>query len=137
MRSPLPSRFLHQIRPVVDQFSIGACPPWQIAVSDAPSRTALASREHPHRTEGELFSIGLLSDLLSSRRKQQRRPSRIGASVDFVGGADRDRTDDLLNAIQALSQLSYSPNSRGIAANASGASKFLARRGAFYRTAIR
>jgi hypothetical protein len=25
------------------------------------------------------------------------------------GGADRDRTDDLLNAIQALSQLSYSP----------------------------
>ena len=29
---------------------------------------------------------------------------------DDVGGADRDRTDDLLNAIQALSQLSYSPN---------------------------
>ena len=27
---------------------------------------------------------------------------------DF-GGADRDRTDDLLNAIQALSQLSYGP----------------------------
>ena len=25
------------------------------------------------------------------------------------GGADRDRTDDLLNAIQALSQLSYIP----------------------------
>ena len=25
------------------------------------------------------------------------------------GGADRDRTDDLLNANQALSQLSYSP----------------------------
>jgi hypothetical protein len=28
------------------------------------------------------------------------------------GGADRDRTDDLLNAIQALSQLSYGPTSR-------------------------
>jgi hypothetical protein len=28
-----------------------------------------------------------------------------------IGGADRDRTDDLLNAIQALSQLSYSPKS--------------------------
>ena len=28
---------------------------------------------------------------------------------DRVGGADRDRTGDLLNAIQALSQLSYSP----------------------------
>jgi hypothetical protein len=26
-----------------------------------------------------------------------------------TGGADRDRTDDLLNANQALSQLSYSP----------------------------
>ena len=26
-----------------------------------------------------------------------------------VGGADQDRTDDLLSAIQALSQLSYSP----------------------------
>ena len=29
-----------------------------------------------------------------------------------VGGADRDRTDDLLNAIQALSQLSYGPNEK-------------------------
>ncbi len=27
----------------------------------------------------------------------------------FGGGADQDRTGDLLNAIQALSQLSYSP----------------------------
>ena len=27
-----------------------------------------------------------------------------------IGGATRDRTADLLNAIQALSQLSYSPN---------------------------
>jgi hypothetical protein len=28
---------------------------------------------------------------------------------DRAGGAERDRTDDLLNANQALSQLSYSP----------------------------
>ena len=27
----------------------------------------------------------------------------------YSGGAERDRTADLLNAIQALSQLSYSP----------------------------
>ena len=27
----------------------------------------------------------------------------------FLGGAERDRTVGLLNAIQALSQLSYSP----------------------------
>ena len=31
--------------------------------------------------------------------------------LNFNGGADRDRTDDLLNAIQTLSQLSYSPKS--------------------------
>src|SRR5215207_7926386 len=30
----------------------------------------------------------------------------------WISGADRDRTDDLLNAIQALSQLSYSPTPR-------------------------
>ncbi len=33
----------------------------------------------------------------------------IEIEKDFKSGADRDRTDDLLNAIQALSQLSYSP----------------------------
>ena len=32
--------------------------------------------------------------------------------MDLLGGADRDRTDDLLNAIQALSQLSYGPTRR-------------------------
>ena len=30
-------------------------------------------------------------------------------TIENIGGADRDRTDDLLNAIQALSQLSYGP----------------------------
>ena len=29
--------------------------------------------------------------------------------ISKIGGATRDRTADLLNAIQALSQLSYSP----------------------------
>ena len=33
------------------------------------------------------------------------RASRLG----FAGGANRDRTDDLLLAKQALSQLSYGP----------------------------
>jgi len=35
-----------------------------------------------------------------------------GTQVIDFGGADRDRTDDLLNAIQALSQLSYVPTRR-------------------------
>ena len=30
-------------------------------------------------------------------------------ALPFIGGAERDRTDDLLLAKQALSQLSYSP----------------------------
>ena len=33
-------------------------------------------------------------------------------AVDFVGGAEGNRTLDLLNAIQALSQLSYGPTLR-------------------------
>jgi hypothetical protein len=34
---------------------------------------------------------------------------------ELFGGADRSRTDDLLNAIQALSQLSYGPSGmRGV-----------------------
>ena len=35
-----------------------------------------------------------------------------------TGGARRDRTDDLLLAKQALSQLSYGPASHGTSANA-------------------
>ncbi len=55
-----------------------------------------------------------------------RRKPRLPVSLDFAGfrnekgafrrlfhsmngGANRDRTDDLLHAMQALSQLSYSP----------------------------
>ena len=41
------------------------------------------------------------------------QPSRLRAGYrsdwKVDGGADRGRTDDLLNAIQALSQLSYGP----------------------------
>ena len=34
----------------------------------------------------------------------------IHQSLIFDGGADEDRTRDLLHAMEALSQLSYSPN---------------------------
>jgi hypothetical protein len=42
----------------------------------------------------------------------------IRAILEKIGGADRDRTDDLLIANEALSQLSYSPTdgSAGIVA---------------------
>ena len=43
-------------------------------------------------------------------RKRQKKKHRetLGFTV-FFGGDKRDRTADLLNAIQALSQLSYTP----------------------------
>lgn len=41
-------------------------------------------------------------------RAQAVIPSAAGA-LNYDGGADRDRTGDLINAIDALSQLSYSP----------------------------
>ena len=45
--------------------------------------------------------------------KEKAGPDHPGAGV-FSGGANRNRTDDLLNAIQALSQLSYGPPERGL-----------------------
>ena len=38
---------------------------------------------------------------------QEKRPEIL--VISGLGGDKRDRTDDLLNAIQALSQLSYTP----------------------------
>ena len=40
---------------------------------------------------------------------KQRKTSKILRFRKFSGGDKRDRTADLLNAIQALSQLSYTP----------------------------
>ena len=61
-------------------------------------------------TEGEI--------LASDTKEGKSRPE--GGSPDVSGGADRDRTDDLLNAIQALSQLSYGPTGRLVVANGTG-----------------
>ena len=49
-------------------------------------------------------------------------PKKTGADPIFVGGGKRDRTADLLHAMQALSQLSYTPTR---AANYSGARESL------------
>ena len=38
-----------------------------------------------------------------------KNPAHVRPDNFFTGGAEGDRTPDLLNAIQALSQLSYSP----------------------------
>ena len=41
--------------------------------------------------------------------EKQRKSSKNRSFWNFCGGDKRDRTADLLNAIQALSQLSYTP----------------------------
>jgi hypothetical protein len=40
---------------------------------------------------------------------QEKQPDRIPQVLGKYGGASRDRTDDLIVANDALSQLSYSP----------------------------
>ena len=49
------------------------------------------------------------SFLRGSRESRPLRKGTPSAAADRIGGAERDRTDDLLLAKQALSQLSYSP----------------------------
>ena len=62
-----------------------------------------------------LSLIYLVKEQLVAETSQQRTLDTNSALLtDFAatyvnGGATRDRTADLLNAIQALSQLSYSP----------------------------
>ena len=50
------------------------------------------------------------------RLGKPRMACRAGARRAKAGGANRNRTDDLLNAIQALSQLSYGPTSGSLPA---------------------
>ena len=50
--------------------------------------------------------------LVLMQRKGQvniRKGSASLQTLEFTGGDNRDRTDDLLHAMQALSQLSYTP----------------------------
>ena len=79
-----------------------------------------------------LVRIELTTSPLSGVRSSQLsyRPAH-----DKTGGADRDRTDDLLNANQALSQLSYSPislRSRRFSRRLDAAARHQAGRGGNY-----
>ena len=47
-----------------------------------------------------------------NRIVQDPAVDRVVATVSQIGGARRDRTADLLHAMQALSQLSYGPTRR-------------------------
>jgi hypothetical protein len=41
--------------------------------------------------------------------KAKGQPDRLPFVIEFFGGVEGDRTPDLMNAIHALSQLSYDP----------------------------
>ena len=75
----------------------------------------------------------------TSRRDSQN--GGLAAAVEsfsWVGGADEDRTHDLLNAIQALSQTELRPHEAGKLTSAGrGNSSPAGGRGAFYGTALR
>ncbi len=48
------------------------------------------------------------------RKRPKTKKARRSGGLFLIGGAKRDRTADLYNAIVALSQLSYGPVGRGI-----------------------
>ena len=60
-----------------------------------------------------LGTLNRTADLLIEKQLTAgSRPTGNPNALRMFGGAERDRTVDLLNAIQALSQLSYSPTKR-------------------------
>ena len=57
----------------------------------------------------DLFSLNLLVCSVPSIKTRSPLSDRLFEKRTFFGGDGEDRTLDLLNAIQALSQLSYAP----------------------------
>src|SRR5688500_1747939 len=53
---------------------------------------------------------GVRSTHATSAYKRKRRGQAAPEVLDLIGGADEDRTHDLLNAIQALSQTELRPH---------------------------
>ncbi len=93
--------------------TIGAL--WERYNGRARRRLTFGSLKAPatlHR-RGSGASSGLIMPAFSARRLSVAAalllPFTACASKDVSGGAEGTRTPDLLNAIEALSQLSYSP----------------------------
>ena len=63
-----------------------------------------------------LSSVQILRQT-STDREMRKGPAGFGWALGLIGGANRDRTGDLYNAIVALSQLSYGPRNRWRAAD--------------------
>ncbi len=55
------------------------------------------------------FCDGRRKGFITGRRIQKNKKGLLLQTLVLTGGAEGNRTPDLLNAIQALSQLSYNP----------------------------
>ena len=77
-----------------------------------PSSRASAGSRMPSKLSSNNQAIGLFGAARNSRKKLQVHKNKKEPEIkqfQALGGDMRDRTADLLNAIQALSQLSYTP----------------------------
>ena len=93
----------------------------------SPVKDQTDSQWPPANSSFPIDRSGLAKTAALSRRKRRcRAPTFCSAKVG--GGGERNRTDDLLLAKQALSQLSYTPSSLGAGAG----SRFRLRRNAWW-----
>ena len=91
---------------VTREFSVGRCGQAQPAFARAPLQGRRPKNSSLHDVSKPAANP-LLADLLQTRISFDKHVAIV--SPDHNGGARRDRTDDLLLAKQALSQLSYGP----------------------------
>src|SRR5689334_5710561 len=90
--------------------------PWQGCAlpTELFPHTTLGSRLATKTNDSRDVSRGTLPSILSTRRSADHaRP------ICHVSGGEGNRTPDLLNAIQALSQLSYAPSSHSTVVSSS------------------
>ncbi len=86
----------------------------QISLSRPNGRTVFIDTRNAAPRPSRWSQPALTADDRQIVEEAQNRKDRMASPLRSDGGARRDRTDDLLNANQALSQLSYGPIS-GIA----------------------
>jgi hypothetical protein len=97
----------------VDPCDVRRHAPYQIARKEGLEVVSHPAKRLPGRGRGLGVAEG----------KQKSRPKAAPAN-DRFGGADEDRTHDLLNAIQALSQAELRPHRFGRWTNETGRAKF-------------
>ncbi len=115
MKSPPPSPSPASLGVPLNPLRATASPPGDVVFVRAFLRAAGVDRQHlfaPLRREA---AIPELARLYKSCTNQNLAQVETIENIDpEFGGASRDRTDDLIVANDALSQLSYSPTLSGL-----------------------